>query len=83
MSYPSDKIDFGKIIEEAKRKESNRWIKINEYCKKNRINQIELVRKEFERIKRYNKKKHDKINNSNTSDWERWSLILEDILTTI
>lgn len=83
MSYHNDEIDFEKIIEEANRKKRERWIEINEYCERNNKKQVELVREAFESIKRHNKKKYDKIKDSNTSDWERASLIIEDILTTI
>jgi len=83
MSYSNYKINFRKIIEEANRKDRERWIKISEYCEKSRKNQVELVREAVERIKTNNKKKYDKINDPNTPEWERAVLIIEDILTTI
>jgi uncharacterized protein YfaT (DUF1175 family) len=83
MSYPNYKINFRKIIEEANRKDRERWIKINEYCEKRRKNQVELVREAVERIRRNNQKKYDKINDPKTPDWERAALIIEDILTTL
>lgn len=83
MSYTNYKINFRKIIEEANRKDKERWTKINEYCEKSRKNQVELAREAVERIRINNKKKYDKINDPETPDWERAALIIEDILTTL
>ena len=83
MSYHNDEIDFRKIIEEAKRKESERWKIINEHCKKNGKKHIEYVRESFEGIKRTNKKKYDKIKDKKTPYNLKVSLIFEDIMTTI
>lgn len=83
MSYTNYKINFRKIIEEANKKDRERWVKINEHCEKSRKNQVELVREAVERIKRNNKRKYEKINDPNTPEWERAALIIEDILTTL
>lgn len=83
MSHPDYKINFGKIIEEANKKDRERWEKINEKSENSRKNQVELVREAVERIKRNNKKKYEKINDPNTPEWERAALIIEDILTTL
>ena len=82
MSY-NNKIDIGKIIYIANRKERENWVKINEYCKLNKKYQEELVREAFVGIKKYNKAKFDKINDPNTSDGERAAILTEYIITKI
>jgi len=77
MSYPSYKINFGKIIQEYNRKQSKEWLEINQFCKRKKLEHTELIREAFERLSR---KDRELLENPNTPEGLRALALLKRIM---